>query len=155
MLLGGLWHGANWTFVVWGAYHGTLLDPSSGSRAGRARYQRLPQPLRVAPHVRPRARLVGLVPAPIAARRARLLRSDVRRRRPGARTALLPALLYTPRAASSTWPSPPCSRRAPVQAHDWSRQVTWPKAILVQPLFAASLLVMFSQSFNPFLYFQF
>src|SRR5262245_10287096 len=22
MLLGGLWHGANWTFVVWGAYHG-------------------------------------------------------------------------------------------------------------------------------------
>jgi alginate O-acetyltransferase complex protein AlgI len=22
MLLGGLWHGANWTFVLWGAYHG-------------------------------------------------------------------------------------------------------------------------------------
>jgi alginate O-acetyltransferase complex protein AlgI len=25
MLLGGLWHGAAWTFVVWGAYHGALL----------------------------------------------------------------------------------------------------------------------------------
>jgi D-alanyl-lipoteichoic acid acyltransferase DltB (MBOAT superfamily) len=25
MLLGGLWHGANWTYVAWGAYHGTLL----------------------------------------------------------------------------------------------------------------------------------
>ena len=25
MLLGGLWHGANWTFVAWGAYHGVLL----------------------------------------------------------------------------------------------------------------------------------
>ncbi len=25
MLLGGLWHGANWTFVLWGAYHGALL----------------------------------------------------------------------------------------------------------------------------------
>jgi alginate O-acetyltransferase complex protein AlgI len=25
MLLGGLWHGANWTFVIWGAYHGALL----------------------------------------------------------------------------------------------------------------------------------
>ena len=25
MILGGLWHGANWTFVVWGAYHGALL----------------------------------------------------------------------------------------------------------------------------------
>ncbi len=25
MLLGGLWHGAGWTFVLWGLYHGTLL----------------------------------------------------------------------------------------------------------------------------------
>ncbi|CAN5853612.1 MBOAT family protein [soil metagenome] len=25
MLLGGLWHGAAWTFVVWGAFHGGLL----------------------------------------------------------------------------------------------------------------------------------
>ncbi len=25
MLLGGIWHGANWTFVVWGAWHGGLL----------------------------------------------------------------------------------------------------------------------------------
>ena len=25
MLLGGLWHGANWTFVLWGAYLGLLL----------------------------------------------------------------------------------------------------------------------------------
>jgi D-alanyl-lipoteichoic acid acyltransferase DltB (MBOAT superfamily) len=25
MLLGGLWHGASWTFVLWGAFHGTIL----------------------------------------------------------------------------------------------------------------------------------
>jgi D-alanyl-lipoteichoic acid acyltransferase DltB (MBOAT superfamily) len=25
MLLGGLWHGAQWTFVIWGAFHGILL----------------------------------------------------------------------------------------------------------------------------------
>lgn len=25
MLLGGLWHGANWTFIIWGAWHGGLL----------------------------------------------------------------------------------------------------------------------------------
>jgi alginate O-acetyltransferase complex protein AlgI len=41
MFLGGLWHGANWTFVIWGLYHGVLLaiyhifhgtrKPSSGS----------------------------------------------------------------------------------------------------------------------------
>ena len=26
MLLGGLWHGADWTFVIWGAYHALLLQ---------------------------------------------------------------------------------------------------------------------------------
>ena len=25
MLLGGLWHGASWTFVAWGLYHGAIL----------------------------------------------------------------------------------------------------------------------------------
>lgn len=25
MLLGGLWHGANWTFILWGAWHGAIL----------------------------------------------------------------------------------------------------------------------------------
>ncbi len=25
MILGGLWHGANWTFAIWGFYHGLLL----------------------------------------------------------------------------------------------------------------------------------
>jgi alginate O-acetyltransferase complex protein AlgI len=25
MTLGGLWHGANWTFVIWGVFHGVLL----------------------------------------------------------------------------------------------------------------------------------
>ena len=25
MVLGGLWHGAKWTFVLWGIYHGTVL----------------------------------------------------------------------------------------------------------------------------------
>jgi D-alanyl-lipoteichoic acid acyltransferase DltB (MBOAT superfamily) len=26
MLLGGLWHGASWNFVIWGGYHGALLS---------------------------------------------------------------------------------------------------------------------------------
>lgn len=33
MLLGGLWHGANWTFVVWGGLHGLAL---AGHRAYRS-----------------------------------------------------------------------------------------------------------------------
>lgn len=33
MLLGGLWHGAGWTFVVWGALHGSYLCINHGWRA--------------------------------------------------------------------------------------------------------------------------
>ena len=33
MLLGGLWHGANWTFVVWGAVHGLMLALNHAWRA--------------------------------------------------------------------------------------------------------------------------
>ena len=33
MLLGGLWHGAGWTFVIWGALHGTYLIINHGWQA--------------------------------------------------------------------------------------------------------------------------
>lgn len=33
MLLGGLWHGANWTFVVWGGLHGLYLCVNHAWRA--------------------------------------------------------------------------------------------------------------------------
>jgi alginate O-acetyltransferase complex protein AlgI len=36
MLFGGLWHGADWTFVVWGAYHGLLLAAERIVDRGRA-----------------------------------------------------------------------------------------------------------------------
>lgn len=35
MLLGGLWHGASWTFIVWGALHGAALAVHHGFRAAR------------------------------------------------------------------------------------------------------------------------
>ncbi|MBI2931225.1 MAG: MBOAT family protein [Planctomycetes bacterium] len=47
MLLGGLWHGAAWNFVIWGAIHGAML---AGERIiGKTSiYGRLPRVLRVA-----------------------------------------------------------------------------------------------------------
>jgi D-alanyl-lipoteichoic acid acyltransferase DltB (MBOAT superfamily) len=35
MLLGGLWHGAGWTFVIWGGLHGVYLVINHGWRAIR------------------------------------------------------------------------------------------------------------------------
>jgi D-alanyl-lipoteichoic acid acyltransferase DltB (MBOAT superfamily) len=42
MLLGGIWHGAGWTFAVWGLYHGVLL---ALQRAWGARARPLPAAL--------------------------------------------------------------------------------------------------------------
>jgi alginate O-acetyltransferase complex protein AlgI len=42
MVLGGLWHGANWTFVIWGAYHGALLSISHYLRERRVDRTELP-----------------------------------------------------------------------------------------------------------------
>ena len=48
MLLGGLWHGAAWSFVFWGFYHGSLLAAhrffSSRSRSGEGPFK----PIRIA-----------------------------------------------------------------------------------------------------------
>jgi len=35
MVLGGLWHGPSWTFVIWGALHGVALAAQHGWRAAR------------------------------------------------------------------------------------------------------------------------
>ncbi|WP_046242778.1 MBOAT family O-acyltransferase [Hymenobacter terrenus] len=40
-LISGLWHGANWTFVVWGALHGVYLVISTWARPLRERLARL------------------------------------------------------------------------------------------------------------------
>ena len=60
MLLGGLWHGASWTFVVWGGLHGAYLVINHGYRAlsatsAVARQRRRPQQPRL------RAALIALV----------------------------------------------------------------------------------------------
>jgi len=46
MLLGGLWHGANWTFIAWGAYHGALLAVERALGVGRERDAPPPRGLR-------------------------------------------------------------------------------------------------------------
>ena len=74
MLLGGLWHGANWTFVVWGGLHGLYLSAErwlrSRFRASRpAAWRHRPR----APHLPPGQHHLGLLP-----------RQDLRRRRRGA-----------------------------------------------------------------------
>jgi len=46
MLLGGLWHGANWTFVVWGGIHGTGLAVTRWFERRRPKSAKAPTALR-------------------------------------------------------------------------------------------------------------
>jgi len=49
MLLGGLWHGAGWTFVIWGGLHGLYLVIHQGWRSLAARLPTIASPLWRAP----------------------------------------------------------------------------------------------------------
>ncbi|MDP2761582.1 MAG: MBOAT family protein [Sideroxyarcus sp.] len=52
MLLGGLWHGAGWTFVVWGGLHGLYLAVNNGWHAVRRKLgQDTSQPLSKPAHL--------------------------------------------------------------------------------------------------------
>jgi D-alanyl-lipoteichoic acid acyltransferase DltB (MBOAT superfamily) len=51
MLVAGLWHGASWNFVIWGAYHGVLLALArimGAMRRRRRRVRRWLAPLQIA-----------------------------------------------------------------------------------------------------------
>mgnify|MGYP003641161438 CR=1 FL=1 len=47
MIIGGLWHGAQWTFVAWGAIHGGMLALERW-QGKDSPYRRLPNPVRIA-----------------------------------------------------------------------------------------------------------
>ena len=49
MLLGGLWHGASWTFMLWGGLHGLYLSINHAFRHG-TRDMRLPAALKLPLH---------------------------------------------------------------------------------------------------------
>ncbi len=78
MLLGGLWHGANWTFVVWGGLHGVAL--AANHRLVRAR---LPPaaPARLVAYLVVRDGVLGAVPRREFCHRRPRARLDGRRAR--------------------------------------------------------------------------
>lgn len=153
MLLGGLWHGADWTFIVWGAWHGALLIAERWA-GKKAAWQRLPRPARIAATfllvlgswVWFRA---GTLPEALEYFRAMLGGGDS-----SEVTTLLAGQIYTP-GKIAVMAVAAGFLFAPRQAHEWSETVTWPKVAVALPAFVLALLAMFSQSSNPFLYFQF
>jgi alginate O-acetyltransferase complex protein AlgI len=153
MLLGGLWHGASWNFLLWGGLHGGLLAAERG-RGKRGLFAGLPRPLRVGgtfflvllAWVPFRAAdlgatiaffgaLAGIAPA---APQAALLSGIVHQ--PYYLLSLAVAALVV-WGAPQTWD---CTRRLPA----------WKAAACVALLWLA-LAVLHTQAYNPFIYFIF
>jgi alginate O-acetyltransferase complex protein AlgI len=153
MLLGGLWHGAAWTFLAWGAYHGVLL--MAERRLGRERlYRQFPALLKVVftfvallfswvlfraddlPHaLRYAGDMLGLGEAQGGA-------------------ALIAGIIYRPYyllsialAAYVVWG---CR-----DTWEYTRELALPKAAYCLALLLLALVAMTAQAYNPFIYFIF
>ncbi|MBD3419850.1 MAG: MBOAT family protein [Chitinivibrionales bacterium] len=153
MFLCGVWHGAKMTFIVWGVMHGALLiwERTMGRKPV---YHMLP----------PFAKIIVtniIVMFTWVAFRASSMdqcfhvwKSMLGLLKPSPSAPLLRAELFTANhmfemaiIAFVCW--------QPVQAHEWVQKLTPTKAIWLALLLFLAVISMFTQSFNPFLYFQF
>lgn len=153
MLLGGLWHGAAWQFLIWGALHGALL---AGERwAGkRPFYRALPKPARVAltftlilvTWVFFRSEGLGHALS--------MLGSMFGLAEPAPQSALIHPLIFRPAQVGLL---AVCAVLVvqPVQAVDFAESLSWVKAGGAFLLFLLAVAFMAAQAVNPFLYFQF
>ncbi len=153
MLLGGLWHGASWTFVIWGGLHGTLLA-FERLLGGEHAWKRLHPILR-------RGLIFALVTVGwVFFRSASLvdardfLASMIGIGEPAASAVVVNGLIYRPydllamfAAANVVWLAP--------QTWNFTRRLDTPRIAWALSLFVFALVLMETQGYNPFIYFIF
>jgi len=153
MLLGGLWHGASWNFVIWGGLHGVLLG-SERLFGRRPCYFILPKAYRVG------VTFVLVLIAWVFFRAETLngaliyLGSMFGLEEVPETSLLLDGLLYSRYyllsmaiAALVVWKAQ--------QTWDWTRDMGIAKVAAVVMLLIVSVAVLSMQSYNPFIYFNF
>lgn len=152
MLLGGLWHGASWNFLIWGGIHGGWLAVER-AMGKESFYHRLWRPLQVA------ATFFIVLLAWVFFRAETLPAAG--RYLAGmfgagadASSSIVGGLICTPYyllnfalAAVVVWVLP--------QTWDFTRRLTWPKFAWCVMVFAVALAALSTQSYNPFIYFIF
>jgi alginate O-acetyltransferase complex protein AlgI len=153
MLLGGLWHGASWNFVLWGALHGGMLAAERAA-GRRGLYGRVPRAVRIGltfvvvclGWVFFRADTLGNSVEYFA---SLFGVADVS----GASDAVA-GILYTPyhavlfvTAAVVVWGMP--------TTWAFTERLSLPRAASSLALLALAVVLMWTQTTNPFLYFQF
>ena len=153
MLLGGLWHGASWNFVVWGAFHGLLLA-AERARGKEAAWGGVPDGVRMA------STFVLVLISWVFFRAVDLTTAwqylghmtGLASARPEA--AIISEIIYRPYylgtfliAGAIVWGAP--------QTWDFSQRLTWPKALVALFFLSVALVMMETQGYNPFIYFIF
>jgi alginate O-acetyltransferase complex protein AlgI len=153
MLLGGLWHGAAWNFVVWGAIHGLLLG-SERLRGKAALYASLPGPMRVGLTFMLVLITWVFFRASTLPQALAYLGNMAGLGDPQEGAGLIAGIVYQPYylatfllAGVVVWSAP--------QTWEWTRTLTLQKAAVVLALLVLSTMVLATQAYNPFIYFIF
>jgi len=153
MLLGGLWHGAAWTFVIWGGMHGGLLalERLLGERNP---FRRLPSAVRMAGTFVFVLFTWVFFRAPDLSSAVIFCKSLLGIGTPSDSALLLRGVVFNPYylitfalCAVVVWVAP--------QTWDWTRRITWPKVLVSFSLLILSIILLSMQSYNPFIYFIF
>jgi alginate O-acetyltransferase complex protein AlgI len=153
MLLGGLWHGAAWTFVAWGAIHGVLLAVERATD-WPSRANTLPRPLRIAGTFVVVCLAWVFFRAEDVTSAWQYLGAMFGHCNVGEAGWLVAATTRHPvylailaLAAAITWTAP--------QSTDWTQRLTSFRLALAGALGIFSVAVMTVEEFNPFIYFIF
>ncbi|HZG67683.1 MAG TPA: MBOAT family O-acyltransferase, partial [Herpetosiphonaceae bacterium] len=153
MLLGGFWHGASWNFLIWGGIHGTMLA-FERLQGKDSLYRRAPVAARIGitflvvciAWVFFRAETLPLAWSYCCSLFGMGAASD--------RSHLVHSVFYAPYqvavmllCAAITWGG--------VQTWDWARRLTPLRGAISILLLILSVIMLWTQTANPFLYFQF
>ena len=146
----GIWHGAGWTFVVWGAMHGILLALEQ-LRTKKSAYWKWPKALRVACTFLPISFAWVFFRAADLGSAMGYFRSmfGFGERHDGA--ALIGGLIYQPYyvlsmtvAAVFVWAAP--------QTWDFTRTLSWKKAAWCYAVFLIAIATVITKAHSPFIY---
>ena len=153
MFLGGLWHGAQWTFVIWGLIHGSILVIERISRRSKLG-EKLPRSMKVLltfiiiliTWVFFRAENINIA--------LNYLSKMFGVGESGQSAGILLGQVTRPMACFMMFISCFAIFIMP-NTGNYLKKLTKLKVVLGLLLFVFSISVMFAQDFNPFLYFQF
>lgn len=153
MFASGVWHGAAMTFICWGLYHAffMIVERVNGKRALYSALPNIAQVLLTQVIV-----LFGwvLFRAPDLPSAGRMWLSLLGMSPVNPADPILSAEIFTPSALVFMVVALAFAL-SPLRAYDWCQKISAPRTLVALALFACAMLALFTQTYNPFLYFQF